>query len=408
MHGRFWLSFVLSWAIAIVANSVRAESTAVTVLGVRSLDGDDQLERKISQALRSSARSIEGYRVSDREVSLAQMSLAHGCEDVDLPCLKDIASTLSADRLIYGNLVRSGDKVRISLFNFDASVGQVDGSAERTVAGAQLSEPTLSEIVLELTQRTAGKRGSATGTLRISGNRPGASVSLDGQLAGSLDERGELVLEGVREGAHTILVATGDGRDRRELSVEVRPDTTTNLRALLTPPLPSEVEPAPEESRPEAQPTSPIERKQRIYRGLGYASVGIAVGFAAATIYSWVRIGNIQDDEKLKVYAMQFPKEGPGSTDDVCSKAVKSQLTKDYANTPQAEEKAEIEEPATELCKEADKLETLQYVFIGGTLAFAGVGTWLLWEGYRDRPRSLSLQPSIGLRTASLRATLRF
>jgi hypothetical protein len=408
MRGRFWLSFVLSWAIAIVASSVRADSAAVTVLGVRSLDGDDQLERKISHALRNSARGIEGYRVSDREVSLAQMSLAHGCEDVDLPCLKDIAATLSADRLIYGNLVRSGDKVRISLFNFAASSGQVDGSAERTVAAAQLSEPTLSEIVLDLIQRTAGKRGSSSGTLRITGNRPGAEVSLDGKLMGSLDERGELVLEGVREGAHTVLVATSDGRDRRELSVDVRPDTTTNLRALLTPPLPSEVEPATEEAKPEAQPVDPVQRKQRIYKGLGYASVGVALGFAAATIYSWVRIGNIQDDPKLETYAMQFPKEGPGSTNDVCSKAVKQELTKVYANTMYAEEKAAIEAPATDLCNEADKLEKLQYVFIGGTVAFAGVGTWLLWEGYRDRSRSVSLQPNVSLRSAGLRATLRF
>lgn len=408
MRGRFWLSFVLSWAIAIVASSVRADSAAVTVLGVRSLDGDDQLERKISHALRNSARGIEGYRVSDREVSLAQMSLAHGCEDVDLPCLKDIAATLSADRLIYGNLVRSGDKVRISLFNFDASSGQVDGSAERTVAGAQLSEPMLSEIMLDLAQRTAGKRGSSTGTLRITGNRPGAAVSVDGKLAGSLDERGELVLEGVREGAHTVLVATGDGRDRRELSVDVRPDTTTNLRALLTPPLPSEVEPTPEEAKPEAKPIDETVRKQRIYRGLGYASVGVAVGFAAATIYSWVRIGNIQDDPKLEAYAMEFPKTGPGSTNDVCSKAIKQELTTVYENTMYAEEKAAIEAPATELCKEADKLEKLQYVFIGGTVAFAGVGTWLLWEGYRARPRSVSLQPNVSLRSAGLRATLRF
>jgi len=390
-----------------VASSVRADNAAVTVLGVRSLDGDDQLERKISQSLRNSARGIEGYRVSDREVSLAQMSLAHGCEDVDLPCLKDIAATLSADRLIYGNLVRSGDKVRISLFNFDASSGQVDGSAERTVAGAQLSEPTLSEIMLDLAQRTAGKRGSSTGTLRISGNRPGASVSLDGKLAGSLDERGELVLEGVREGAHTVVVATGDGHDRRELSVDVRPDTTTNLRAQLAPP-PSEVEPAPEEAKPEAKPVDAAQRKQRIYRGLGYASVGVALGFAAATIYSWVRIGNIQDDPDLELYAMQFPKEGAGSTNDVCSMAVKQELTKVYAGTMYAAEKAAIEAPATELCKEADKLEKLQYVFIGGTLAFAGVGTWLLWEGYRDRPHSVSLQPNVGLHSASLRATLRF
>ena len=80
MQVRLWLSFVLSCAIAIAASSAHADSASVTVLGVRSLDGDDQLERRVSHALRNGVQRIEGYRVSDREISLAQMSLAHGCE----------------------------------------------------------------------------------------------------------------------------------------------------------------------------------------------------------------------------------------------------------------------------------------------------------------------------------------
>lgn len=400
MRVRLWLSFVLSWAIAIVASSgVRAESASVTVLGVRSLDGDDQLERRVSHALRNGARNIEGYRVSDREVSLAQMSLAHGCEEVDAPCLKDIAATLSADRLIYGNLVRSGDKVRISLFNFDAGTGEVQGAAERTVTSSQLAEPTLSEIVVELLQRTAGKRGKGAGTLRITGNRPGAEVALDGQSVGTLNQDGQLVLGHVQEGPHTLQVVTSDGRDRRELNVEVRPDTTTNVRALLTPPLPHEVQAPEEQAQPTPEPAGSPDRSQRVYRALGFTSVVLALGFAGATIYSWVRIGQIQDDPDLKRYALQFPKEGPGSTNDVCSKALGKQPT----GVP-----AELEDPATELCEQADRLEKLQYVFLGGTLAFAGVGSWLLWEGYRDRPRSVSLNPSFGAHQAGLRATLQF
>jgi hypothetical protein len=410
MHVRFWLTFVLSCAIAIVASSARADSAAVTVLGVRSLDGDDQLERRISQALRGSVRGIDGYRVSDREVSLAQMSLAHGCEEVDPPCLKDIAATLAADRLVYGNLVRSGDKIRISLFNFDARSGQIDGSAERTTLASLLVEPGLSELTSDLAQRIAGKRSNAVGVLRITGNRPGAEVSLDGQPAGTLDERGELVLNDVREGPHTLLVVTSDGRDRRELSVDVRRDTTTNLRALLTPPLPTSVDqdqPGPVASEAPPDP----DRTPRIKRILGYTSAGIALGFAAATIYSWVRIQAIEDSGDLKAYADAYPKSGPGSTSDVCPKAIDGTQASLYAMNPgntQAAKGAALEPKAADLCKEGDKLETLQWVFVGGTLAFAGVGTWLLWSGYHDKPKTLSLSPSFGIQSASMRATLRF
>lgn len=406
MHVRFWLSLLLSWAIAIAASSVRADSAAVTILGVRSLDAEDQLERRVSHALRDAARSVEGYRVSEREVSLAQMSLAHGCEEVDPPCLKDIAGTLSADRLIYGNMVRSGDKVRITLFNFDARTGQIDASTERTVLAAQLVEPMLSETLRELMQRIGGKR-AAVGTLRIAGNRPGASVMLDGKPAGRLDESGYLVLEQVSEGTHTVAVESEDGQDRRELNAQVRADATTTVRALLTPALA-------DESAPAAAPAPvepPPENRGRLLRILGWTSVGIAAGFAAATIYSWVRIENIEGSRELKRYALEIPGEGQGSSNDVCREARAELYATAAAEMPGNQEladKAAVEKPATKLCREADKLETLQWVFVGGTAAFAAVGTGLLWKGYRDRERSVSFSPSLGLQTASLRATLRF
>jgi hypothetical protein len=378
---------------------------------VRSLDGEDQLERRLSHALRNNARAIEGYRVSDREVSLAQMSLAHGCEDVDIPCLKEIAGTLAADRLIYGNVVRSGDKVRLTLFNFDARSGQIDASAERTVPAAQLADPTLNEIIQGLTQRLAGKRAGGVGVLRITGNRPGATVAVDGNASGVLDDNGELTISQLAEGPHKILVETSDGRDRREMSVEVRADTTTSLRALLTQPLPA-ISPA--DAARSAEPERPqddLARKKYLKRVLGWTAVGIAAGFAVATIYSWVRITSIGKDQTLRRYAEYFPKSGERSTKDACKEAVDGALMANpFPNSdkkPVAQQLAD-EPKASKLCKEADRLETLQYVFAGGTLAFAGVGTWLLWSGYKKEPATLSVRPRFGVQAASLHATLQF
>jgi hypothetical protein len=413
MNGRpwRWLLALSSLALGVIfgssfaspfAATARAESASVTVLGVRSLDGEDQLERRVSHAVRNSVRDIEGYRVSDREVSLAQLSLAHGCEDVDVACLKDIAATLSADRLIYGNIVRSGDKVRITLFNFDARSGQIDASAERTVtANSLMTDSTLSEIVVGLTQRLAGKRGTATGTLRITGNRPGAAVSLDGKPAGALGPEGELVITQVPDGQHTILVESSDGRDRRELAVEVRPDTTTTLRALLTQTLPAISAAQVAESESPA-PEDKGAKKKYLRRVLGWTSVGIAAGFAIATIYSWVRIENIGDEAVLARYANYYEK---GSTTDACKQANEGVVAARPDSTDM--QKAD-EQEAKDLCNEADKLEKLQWVFAGGTLAFAGVGTWLLWSGYKKEPATLSVRPRFGVQSASLHATLRF
>jgi hypothetical protein len=399
---------------AISPRSAQADSSSVTVLGVRSLDGEDQLERRVSHALRVSAKSIESYRVSDREVSLAQMSLAHGCEDVDTPCLVEIASTLSADRLLYGNLVRAGDKVRITLFNFNADTRQIESSAERTVSAAQLSDAAIGPVMLALVQRLAGKGGAATGTLRVTGNRPGAEVAVDGKPAGQLNKQGELMIAQISEGPHAVSVVTSDGRDRRELSVDVRADTTTTLRALLTPALPEVSEqPASDEPPRDAHKD---EHRRRVRRIVGWSSVGVAAGFAAATIFSWVRLLKISNDSTLDAYSMLYAKPGqPGGTSDACREAENGH----FAQMPGSDESVlALESDAKDLCSQADKLEKLQYVFLGSTLAFAGIGTWLLVSSRAKhgsaatasftRPQSVSVTPGFAPHQATLQAALRF
>lgn len=400
MQVRLGLSLILSLAVAIVASTTaQADSANVTVLGVRSLDAEDQLERRVSQAVHAAAGEIDDYNVSDREVSLAQMSLAHGCEEVDPPCLKAIAQTLSADRLIYGNLAHSGDKVRITLLNFDARQGRIDGSAERTVLTSQLSGPTLMPIVTELVARIAGKPRNPVGSLHVTGSRPGALVRVDGKPAGQVDANGELAIADVPQGRHNVEVYSADGVDRRELSVGVRAQTTTTVRAPLPQAAPNV------QAGPVAEPaTEPATRDTgRVRRALGYTFVGVAAGFAAATIYSWVRIGSVKHD--LQPYADEFPASGPGSTNDVCAEAPSRPLAQRYPGDLQ---KAALESDAIHLCDQGHRLEKLQWVFVGGTAAFAGLGTWLLWSGYHQRERSLSVNPGFGFRRASLEATLRF
>lgn len=410
MNGRQRLSLLCRLLIAIVASCVTsralAQSDSVTSLGVRSLDGDDQLERKLSLALRSAAKSIDSFRVSDRDVSLAQMSLAHGCEEVNAPCLKDIAATLSADWLLYGSLVRSGDKMRISLFSFYALSGQVDGNAERTVAMEQLVEPTLGELMTALVQKLAGKRSNAVGALRITGNRPGASVAVDDAPAGQLDSSGELIIPQMSEGTHAVSVVTSDGRDRRVLMVEVRADTTTTLRALLTPPLPAASGSLGDDESSAGDSATPETPKRPWKKIAGWTSVALATGLAAATVYTWVRIGNIADSNALDAYRKQFPAGNAlGGTNDACQEAIDRTLVK---RNPGNVQSAILEEPAHDLCTEAQTLEKLQWVFLSGTVVFGGLGTWLLITAPKEPKTTLSISPSFGPMSASLQANLRF
>src|SRR5687768_3650577 len=93
-----WLLWAVQCVLLLALAPPRATAdSSVVVLGLRSLDGEDEEARRISTALREAARQAGGLRVSDRDVSLAQMSLAHGCDEPDARCMADIASTLKVD-----------------------------------------------------------------------------------------------------------------------------------------------------------------------------------------------------------------------------------------------------------------------------------------------------------------------
>jgi hypothetical protein len=373
-----------------------AADSSVVVLGVRSLDGDDDLARQVSAALRDAARKIEGYQVSDRDVSLAQMSLAHGCDEPDARCMADISSTLKADRLIYGTTARVGNDVQVALFSFDSVSGQVEASVEQKLSADKLSGSALGPTARQLVERLAGKH--EVGTLRILADSPSAEVSLDGQLVGELNSRGELLLSEVNTGKHVVTV-----RDRiqdrvRDVPVMVGADATATLRIVLKPPtvpLVEDVEVAPgpvAESPTEPQPSS-------LKRIIGWTSIGIAVGLTAATIYSWVRIGHINDDPNLTEYRSKWP----SNVSDVCVQAEHGRLVQ----TMDSAHNRGLESSARSLCNEADTLQVLQYVFLGGALAFGGVGTYLLLTDPK-RTKKVSFRPTFRHGLTMMRASVRF
>ncbi len=389
-----WLAIAALFALGLAPLPVAADSTVV-VLGVRSLDGDDDQAREISAALRQGARKIEGYRVSDRDVSLAQMSLAHGCDEPDARCMADIAGTLKVDRLIYGTTARAGSEVQLALFNFDAVSGQVESSLEQKLPADRLSGSALGPSALQLVQRLAGKR--KVGSLRIVGDSPGAEVSLDGAPVGQLNTRGELLLSDLTAGKHNITVHDPIEERVRDVPVMVGENATATLRVVLKPAqAPLVIEPASAFAGMQGPEDKPPSSLKKI---LGWTSIGLAVGLTGATIYSWARLGNINDDPHLANYRAQFPP----SVSDVCLEAEAGNLAK---TQPSA---AGLESKARSLCDEADTLEVLQYVFLGSAIAFGGLGTYLLVTAPKRRPSTtVSLRPSYRRGQAMLRASVQF
>ncbi|MDB4990276.1 MAG: hypothetical protein JWN04_5454 [Myxococcaceae bacterium] len=404
-----WQSLKVFVAISVLvgfARSAHAETSAAS-LGVRSLDGEDELERRLSGALRASVKGMGDFAVIDREASLEQLSLVNGCDDPEAPsCLSQIARSLPVDKLFYGTVVGQNGGYELTLYQFDASAKGVTPMAAHGVPADLLSPANVVDTVDKVLRRLLGKDApepvaASTGKLRIEGGVPGTELLVDGTRQGPLDDQGLLLLE-LAEGRHTVRPAGSDydQSDERAAVVEVGREVTLSLAPVTAIPVDDELPPSLDET-PAPAARSPI----RLRRTLGYASIGLGVAFAIATVYSWARIAHINHEGSFREYRQAFPKAGTtNGVSDVCGPAARGELA------AMERTQAGLEQKAHKLCSEADKLEALQYVFLAGAVVGGGVGTYLLLSG-RDKPSTpttLSLNPRIGAQNAGLAATLSF
>ena len=411
MTSRVWRSHPVFLALVamISISSVRQAAHAadnVAALGVRSLDGEDELERRLAGALLASAKSMNEFAVSDRDVSLEQLLLAQGCDEPDAPCLAEIARSLTVDKLLYGTVTSADGAYELTLSLFDASSRRSTSAVAKAIPADQLTTTTALDTVYKLLRRLLGKEAPpSSGTLRVTG-QPGQGVLVDGVVRGALNDRGALTLE-LSPGKHTVRPAGSEYSeldDRLALIVAGAEDhVQLTASAVAAPSQPPNLNVIPsDESAPPAPPA------HRLRRTLGWASVGLGAAFAIATVYSWVRIEHINHDGSYREYRGAFPKAGtPGGVSDVCGPASRGELVQRDGPT-----QAGLERKAKELCDEANTLEALQYVFLSGALIGAGAGTYLLLTSRnkaQDKARaSMRFSPRFGAQSAGLAATLTF
>ncbi len=206
----------------------------VFVLGIRSVEGDDELSRNLTGAIRQEARGVEDWSVAEAEISLAQMSVAHGCDEPDAQCMAEIAAELSASRIVYGTVRRTGAGEQydyaLTLYNFNAQSGQIEDSLTDTIPSVQADIDNLRPRAERYIAQFAGQ--ARFGSVRIQTQTAGATVFIDGETAGTTDEAGALVVTDVTEGNRDVRIEAVDF-ETYEGSVRVVPDEQTELRATL-------------------------------------------------------------------------------------------------------------------------------------------------------------------------------
>jgi hypothetical protein len=404
---RLSLAVLFAWCAPIWFSAPARAETTVASLGVRSLDGEDDLERKLSTALRTTASTIQGWSVGKREASLEQMLLAMGCEEPDAPCLGEIAKTLATDTLIFGSVTNASGGYELTLNQYGTNDKQLHTASAHGLKPAQLRGPQAREVLLTLLSQLNGAEAPpappANGSLRIHGDVPGAQIAVDGNTVGALDEQGYLSIE-LTPGKHVVRAAGEAFAPAEERLVILDAGESAQLELPIAPPSVQELPPP--EAPPEVEEVRETQPKHTMRRAFGWASLGLGTAFAIATIYAWVRIEHINDDTDFRAYRSAFPRAGTtGGVGNVCPRAARGELT---AQDPT---KASLERHADDLCNEADKLQALQYVFLGGTILGAGVGTYLLVSARRMEKadqKTLSIAPRFGYQSASIQARLTF
>jgi hypothetical protein len=403
MIGR--LILVLS-LLAALASPALADS-AVVVLGIRSVEGDDDVANDITEQLRSAARGIEGWNVSNTAVSMAQMSLAHGCDEIDASCLAEIAKGLGADRIIYGTLRRTTARedfdyaLNVNLFAADTReiMRSVDDTIPRTHVDFQSLASRADRLVARLASITKG------GAIDVQANVPDAQVTVNGQIVGTTRD-GALRLEGLQPGRYRVVI-NKDGYTPFDSTVSVVEGEDTSIAAVLA----------------VIGATTNYPTEEEVHHGhhlawLGWTLIGVS---AASLIGLGVSLGIIEGINNDKTYNRYRDAVAQGNAElvrmnmsqavvkDVCTAAKSGAHYGTF--TP-----SEVKDVAGK-CNTADTFEVLQWVFLGTAVASGAAGTFLVLTadgGKSDdqergaRGPSLVVLPVVGPQTAMLNATLRF
>ncbi|MEM9070661.1 MAG: PEGA domain-containing protein [Myxococcota bacterium] len=217
-----------------VTPTVGFADTGIIVLGIRSVEGDDEISRNLTGALRQAASSVDGWIVAEAEVSLAQMTMVHGCTEPDAACMSEIANELGQQRVIYGTVRRTGagDEYgfALTLYMFNAESGQIEDSLTDSIDNDEAGIDALRTRALRYVAQLSGQ--ARYGVIRLVVNRPGASVQIDGEAMGQTDDNGVLVMEDIAEGQRDIRIEAS-GYETFSGNVRVVADEQSEFRANL-------------------------------------------------------------------------------------------------------------------------------------------------------------------------------
>ncbi|MFK7999952.1 MAG: PEGA domain-containing protein [Polyangiales bacterium] len=224
----------LATLLSVVPSTAQAQGASVYVLGLRSIEGDDEFARELSGVIRVAAGRIPGWEVAPDEVTLSQMTMMHACDEPNRACMGAIASELGAVKIIYGTIVRRGDDgYGLTLYLYDHPSTSIEDQLSDTIPRGE----TGMEVLRPRAQRYTAQLGGQArfGSLRLEVGEPSATVRVDGNAVGVTDAAGTILVEDLTEGDHEVEV-DAEGFDALRTTVAIEGDDQTEVRVNLNAP----------------------------------------------------------------------------------------------------------------------------------------------------------------------------
>lgn len=399
--------FLVSLCLCIAPRASAADASVV-VLGLRSLEGDDEFANSMTEQLRAAAKTVSGWHLLDRAVSMSQMTLAHNCEDIDAGCLSEIARGLEADRLIFGTVRRTAARskydyeITVSLFN--GTTHAISGTETQTVDRNDGKQKKALGKYAQLLVSRLSTSDSSAGRLTVEVNVLTAEVRLDGQMIGQTHD-GKLALDTVTPGEHTLEVsAVGHQSHTQRVEISAADQSTISVMLERTPEPTAEATAPPEATSPQPMPEEYGNGGSLAW--LGYTLIGVGAASAVAWGVSLYMIEfQYNKNDTYQGYVQKYQNR----TLDACDAA----LSGDNAGgTISAHDLADFQSR----CRAGRTFQTLQWVFLGVAVVSAGVGTYVLVtddggkkdQQARRKASRFAFEPMFDRRSLAVQATLRF
>lgn len=328
----------------------------IQVLTIMSDDAFPQAQA-LTIALKRAASRADGWALGKGDFSLEVMVAALNCPaPPDAACQTKIGAKVGTDRYIWGTEHLDGSSVVADLHLWE-------GKETRHTTlhySANLTDASDDSLLKIAENGFAALAGAAQGALVVNAGSVSGDVLLDGNPIGHMSNgRGEFL---VPIGTHEVRVRA-EGYHDAVGTVSV--SATGQADVTLSPSRVDASGPAGADNGISVDTGKTSTRRILAYTGIGVGAALIGGGF-----YSWVKINSINGDDRFDSYRRALPRGK-----DVCTEA-EANHTYEGGGSP-----SEV----ASLCSSARTWETMQYVFFGTGIAFAGVGTYLLLT---DKPKN--------------------